>query len=191
VSAGDNLTQQQRAALLRVARASVEAAVHRRPYTPASDDPALRAPRAVFVTLRKLGELRGCIGTVEPVAPLTAAVAAMAREAAQNDFRFEPVTAEEVPDLEIEISVLTPASKVTDVKQICVGTHGLIVEQGACRGLLLPQVPVEWGWDVPEFLAHTCLKAGLPRDAWQRGADLYCFSAEVFREEGPPAAERE
>ncbi len=176
------LNAQQRATLLQVARESIEAAMQRRVDPPHSDDPALLERRAVFVTIRKLGELRGCIGTVEPAQPLLQAVADMAREAALNDFRFDPVTPQEVADLDLEISVLTLPCRVTDVEEIEVGTHGLIVEQGPCRGLLLPQVPVEWGWDREQFLAHTCVKAGLPRDAWQRGAKLFCFSAEVFGE---------
>jgi AmmeMemoRadiSam system protein A len=176
------LNTEQRATLLQVARESIEAAMRRRTYTPQSNDPGLLEPHAAFVTIRKLGELRGCIGIVEPSQPLVQAVAAMAREAALNDFRFEPVAPEEVPDLDLEISVLTLPCRVADISEIEVGTHGLIVEQGPCRGLLLPQVPVEWGWDREQFLAHTCVKAGLPRDAWRKGAKLFCFSAEVFGE---------
>ena len=106
----------------------------------------------------------------------------MARAAAREDPRFGPVHLTEVPDLAIDISVLTPAHRVEDVGGIEVGVHGLIVEQGGQRGLLLPQVPVEWGWDRDEFLNQTCVKAGLPPDAWRRGADIYAFTAEVFGE---------
>ncbi len=178
----EHLTEAQKATLLRVARESLRAAVTRQHYEPHTDDPQLREPGAVFVTLHKQGELRGCIGTVEPSEPLIEAVALMARESALSDFRFNPVTPGEVDEIDIEISWLTPAQCVTDPQDIQVGEHGLIVQQGGRRGLLLPQVPAEWGWDREEFLAHTCLKAGLPRDAWKKGATIYCFGAEVFGE---------
>jgi len=176
------LTQQQRTALLHIAREAVEAAAQNMPYSPTSDHPILQEPGAAFVTLRKHGDLRGCIGTIEAREPLLQNVAGMARAAAREDPRFGPVHLTEVPDLAIDISVLTPAHRVEDVGGIEVGVHGLIVEQGGQRGLLLPQVPVEWGWDRDEFLNQTCVKAGLPPDAWRRGADIYAFTAEVFGE---------
>jgi len=177
------LTPEQKRTLLRVAREALVAAVNDRDYGPASDDPALQQPAAAFVTLRKHDELRGCIGMVQAETPLIQTVAEMAREAALGDPRFSPVRPAEVPDLHLEISVLTPAEAVADCSEIEVGLHGLIVEQGRCRGLLLPQVPAEWGWDREEFLDHTCVKAGLPRDAWRRGAAIYKFCAEVFGED--------
>lgn len=127
--------------------------------------------------------MRGCIGTIRPESPLIQAVAEMARAAATSDLRFNSVTPREVEDLQIEISVLTPAEPVTEFGEIEIGVHGLIVEQGQRRGLLLPQVAPEWGWDREEFLEHTCIKAGLPRDAWRQGARVLRFSAEVFGEE--------
>lgn len=178
------LTAEQQQTLLRVAREAVAAAAEGRSYTPRSDDPELRKPGAAFVTLRRDRELRGCIGAIEARDPLIEVVAEMARAAALEDPRFQPVEASEVADLTIEISVLTPPVRVTDIAEIEVGTHGLIVRQGERRGLLLPQVPVEWGWDREEFLDHTCLKAGLPKGCWRGEAEVYAFSAQVFGEEG-------
>lgn len=177
------LDEQQRNVLLKVAREAVEAAAENLPYAPQTDDPVLQEIGAAFVTLRSHGNLRGCIGTIEPREPLIENVAEMARAAAREDPRFQSVEAAEVPDLKIEISILTPPKRVTDVQEIEVGTHGLIVEQGPQRGLLLPQVPVEWHWDREQFLDHTCLKAGLPKGCWRTGADIYSFAAEVFGEE--------
>ena len=181
------LSAEQRQVLLGVARESVRAAVNGHASHPTTDDPVLQQPAAAFVTLHNGDDLRGCIGMVQPEMPLLQTIAEMAREAALNDFRFESVTPREVEELWIEISVLTPAEPVRDVAEIEVGVHGLIVEQGARRGLLLPQVATEWGWDREEFLEHTCLKAGLARDAWKRGARVLCFSAEVFGEESQRA----
>ena len=176
------LSADQRKTLLGVARAAVRAAVEGREYRPETDDPGLQQPGAAFVTLRNGGELRGCIGTVRPESPLIQAVAEMGREAATSDYRFSSVTRQEVEELQIEISVLTPAEPVTDCQEIEIGVHGLIVEQGERRGLLLPQVAPEWGWGREEFLDHTCLKAGLPREAWRQGARVLRFGAEVFGE---------
>jgi len=177
------LNAEQKKALLCVAREAVNAAVNGHDYTPTTDDAVLQRPAAAFVTLHNRGALRGCIGTVGAELPLFQAVAEMAREAALNDFRFNSVSPREAADLHIEISVLTPAEPVRDLADIEVGVHGLIVEQGPRRGLLLPQVATEWGWDRDEFLDHTCLKAGLPREAWRRGARVLCFGAEVFGED--------
>jgi len=177
------LNQEQRRALLHIAREAVEAAAKSMPYAPTSGDPVLQRPGAAFVTLRKRGDLRGCIGSLEAREPLLQNVANMARAAAREDFRFGPVHLTEVRDLTIDISILSPPRRVEDVAEIEVGVHGLIVEQGGQRGLLLPQVPVEWGWDRDEFLDQTCAKAGLPPDAWRRDADIYAFTAEVFGEE--------
>lgn len=177
------LKAQQHAALLRIAREAVEAAAENRPYTPTTDDPSLQRHGAAFVTLRRAGQLRGCIGSVEAREPLFQNVANMAGAAAREDPRFTPVQPPELSDLKIEISILTPARRVEDVGEIEVGVHGLIIQQGARRGLLLPQVPVEWGWNREEFLDQTCVKAGLPPGAWRRGAEIHAFTAEVFGEE--------
>lgn len=143
----------------------------------------------VFVTLKKHGELRGCIGFPEPHLPLGRALLDSSISAATHDPRFPPVKKEELRELKIEITILTPPkiidSNPSDLpKHIVVGRHGLIVERGWNKGLLLPQVPVEWGWDVEEFLSQTCWKAGLPPDAWlDERTKVYKFEGEVFGEE--------
>ena len=169
---------------------------------PEGDLPAaLRRPAAVFVTLHAGGKLRGCIGTFAAVQPLDKAVRDLVIAAATRDPRFSPVTAEEVGSLELEISVLTEPAPLTGLAQVDPGRHGLIVMHDASRGLLLPQVAVEQGWDAPTFLSQTCVKAGLPADAWHawnEGRDdefsVLAFTAEVFSEgsgPSPPAAREE
>jgi uncharacterized protein len=143
---------------------------------------ALSCPAAAFVTIRRGDQLRGCIGHVEADRPLVDVIARAAVAAALEDPRFPPVTAAELDEISIEISVLGPMRPVTDPLTIEVGRHGLVVQSGTKRGLLLPQVPTEWGWDLETFLGQLCLKAGLPRGAWQSGAEILCFEAEVFGE---------
>lgn len=152
----------------------------------------LRERRGVFVTLTKHGELRGCIGHPLPTLPLIEAVVDSAVSSAVHDPRFLPVTPDELPDIRIEVSVLTPPEliKVENPrdypKHVEVGKHGLIVECAGCAGLLLPQVPIEWGWDAEEFLSQTCIKAGLMPDYWLRkDARISRFSAQIFAEESP------
>jgi AmmeMemoRadiSam system protein A len=134
-----------------------------------------------FVTLHKSGSLRGCIGYAEPAKPLFRTVRQCALAAALHDPRFEPVVPDELPDLHIEISVLSPLQVIAP-EQIEVGRHGLIVSLGPRRGLLLPQVASGWKWDRIRFLEEACVKAGLPRDAWNRGAKVEAFTAQVFAE---------
>ncbi len=182
-----SLTVEDRATLLRLARETLTQylADGRIPrYDPPTDSP-LRTPSAVFVTLKRNGELRGCIGDVVAQMPLYLAVQRRALSAALEDPRFPPVQADELPQLTIEISVLSPLTPVRDVSEITVGTHGLLIVRGDQRGLLLPQVPVEQGWDRDEFLRQVCRKAGLPDDAWRQGAQLYRFTADVFGERSP------
>jgi AmmeMemoRadiSam system protein B/AmmeMemoRadiSam system protein A len=136
--------------------------------------------KAAFVTLKKKGSLRGCIGFIEPVFPLYETVIRAAIFAASQDLRFPPVTVDELKDLEIEISVLTTPKRIHDPLLIEVGKHGLIISQGDHRGILLPQVPVENNWSREKFLERACLKAGLPRNAWASGAEIYIFEAIVF-----------
>jgi uncharacterized protein len=133
----------------------------------------------VFTTLYRDGELRGCVGYAEPVAPLYRAVAESAQAAAFEDSRFLPVAAEEVPQLEVSLSVLTRLFPIQP-EAVEVGRHGLVISQGSRRGLLLPQVPGEHGWGREMFLEQTCRKAGLPVDAWRKGATIEAFTAEVF-----------
>jgi AmmeMemoRadiSam system protein A len=142
---------------------------------------ALRRETGAFVSLHRRGMLRGCIGYVEAVAPLAQAVQDMALSAAFQDPRFDPLTAEELDELEIEISVLTPFEKITDPESIEVGLHGLMIRKGSFSGLLLPQVPVQFGWDRQTFISQTCQKAGLRPDAWQDSdIEFFIFSAEIF-----------
>jgi AmmeMemoRadiSam system protein A len=179
------LNDQQRTKLLQVARQSVMA-VCCGDIAPdlTTDDPALTAIQGAFVTLHEPGgDLRGCIGHIEGHLPLIETVAQMAVAAATQDPRFPRVRCEEVPGLHLEISAMSPIREVTNIEEIEVGRHGLIMSRGYQRGLLLPQVPTEWGWDRDEFLRHTCQKASLPADAWKdKGTKIECFEAEVFSE---------
>jgi AmmeMemoRadiSam system protein A len=180
------LTPQQRTQLLTIARGSIEAMMDgRRPELDLSSlDDDLKRPSGAFVTLNeRTGELRGCIGSIEAVAPLAQAVASSAINAAFRDPRFYPVTKEELPTLHLEISVMSPIVPVTNVEEIEVGRDGLIVSRGGRAGLLLPQVATEYGWDRDTFLRQTCIKAGLPPDCWLSAeCRIEKFSAEVFGE---------
>ncbi len=145
-----------------------------------TQDKNLLAERGVFVTLKKKGELRGCIGFIEPVATLYETVIHSAIYAASEDPRFPPVKDEELKDLDIEVSVLSPLKKIDDPGLVQVGKHGLVIARGSQRGLLLPQVAVENGWSREIFLNQACVKAGLPPDAWKKGAEISVFEAIVF-----------
>ena len=170
--------------LLSLARTAIKARLEGRPYRPPRNlPPLLENPGAAFVTLKRNGDLRGCIGRLIPDAPLASVVSEMAVRAAFHDFRFLPLTRREFDDLMIEISVLSAFQPVSDVKRVQVGKHGLLVIQGDRRGLLLPQVPGEQGWDRETFLDQTCLKAGLPAEAWRHGASLFYFTAQIFRDD--------
>ncbi|MBN2206505.1 MAG: AmmeMemoRadiSam system protein B [Candidatus Aminicenantes bacterium] len=178
------LSDEEKKGLLRLARTAVETSVRtgRAPDADVgADAPNLTAARGAFVTIKKRGRLRGCIGFAEPVLPLATAVVRAAAAAATEDPRFPPVDESELGELEYELSVLTPARRIQNPKEVRVGTHGLIIAQGGRRGLLLPQVPVEQGWNRDRFLRQACLKAGLPETAWQTGAEIYVFEAIVFR----------
>jgi AmmeMemoRadiSam system protein B/AmmeMemoRadiSam system protein A len=181
---GTDLTREDKIFLLKLARSVIEAETSGKKLTvPSSPSPIMQELRGAFVTLKKNSQLRGCIGYIEAIKPLATTIQEMAKAAALDDWRFNPVRADEVPTLEIEISVLSPITEVTDPSAIIVGKHGLIMTRGSNRGLLLPQVPVEWGWDRETFLAQTCAKAGLPEDAWkQKGTKIECFTADVFSE---------
>jgi len=138
--------------------------------------------RGAFVTLsEKSGALRGCIGYVEPIKPLLQTIVEMSIACSTRDPRFRPVTTDEFPNLDVEVSVLTPLEKIRDVETIEIGKHGLMIKKGSASGLLLPQVATEYGWDRDRFLQETCRKAGLKKDAWEESdADLSIFSAQVF-----------
>jgi AmmeMemoRadiSam system protein A len=135
-----------------------------------------------FVTLKREGRLRGCIGTLACHRPLAEEVARVAVSAAREDPRFEPLRVSELDDLDVEVSILGPLETIDpfDEHAFEIGSHGLVVEQGRRRGLLLPQVATEWGWDREMFLSQTCVKAGLPPDAWRKGAKVFRFAGEVF-----------
>lgn len=178
------LNEHQQRVLLKLARDTITQWVTRRSLPPLpTGDPVFEEPRAVFVTLHEHGQLRGCIGTLEPREPLAAAVRSAAVSAATQDPRFPPVTPAELPEIEIEISVLSPLRRVNSPDEIVVGEHGVVVAAGMRRGVFLPQVAVEQGWDRDTMLDYLCLhKAGLPADAWRRGAELYVFTTQVFSE---------
>lgn len=178
------LTAREREELLRVARSSVTAAAagQGRSSPSSPESASLVRPGGAFVTLHLSGGLRGCIGTFESSEPLYCTVAEMARSATVGDPRFPPVKPTEVPELDVEISVLSPLRKVQRPEEVEVGRHGVYVVQEPYHGVLLPQVAVEHGWDRETFLDHTCRKAGLPPGAWRRGATIYVFEAEVFGE---------
>jgi AmmeMemoRadiSam system protein A len=174
--------------LLSLARRAVETYLRegRRLQRGRDFEPIAPEPRGAFVTLseRGTGALRGCIGTILPSGPLDETVVRMAVAAAVEDPRFDPVTLGELPRLHVEVSALTVPEPVPDLDAIEVGRHGLIVTRGYQKGLLLPQVAPEWGWDRVQFLEHTCIKAGLPKDAWKEPRTrIEWFEAEVWGEE--------
>jgi AmmeMemoRadiSam system protein B/AmmeMemoRadiSam system protein A len=175
-------TEKEKTTLKNIARASIEAAVKgEKPPEIKDASGKLQEPYGIFVTINKHGSLRGCIGLIISDRPLYRSCQQMAKAAALEDPRFPPVTKKELPDLEIEISILTPPERITDFSDIVIGRDGLIISRGYARGLLLPQVAAEYGWTVEEFLEETCRKAGLPRDAYkQEGSEIQKFSAEVF-----------
>ena len=148
-----------------------------------SEDPILTRRSGVFVTLKQQGQLRGCTGNLRSNLPLIRAVQEMAVSAATSDPRFPQLTLEELEQVSIEISILSPLKRITEFEQIEVGTHGLVIIHAGQRGVLLPQVPVEQGWDREVFLENLCLKAGLPPDCWTEKPTLYTFTALVFDEE--------
>ncbi|WP_136526699.1 AmmeMemoRadiSam system protein A [Geomonas ferrireducens] len=143
----------------------------------------LLAPQGCFVTIKKQGALRGCIGNFTSDKPLYQLVQEMAASAATRDPRFYPMKEDDLAEFELEISVLSPLSKIESPEEVEVGKHGLYLEKNFSRGVLLPQVAVEHKWDRETFLMQTALKAGLKRDDWKEGADLYVFSAQVFAEQ--------
>ena len=172
----------ERLLLLRLAHDSISSALERREISLDAPTAHLAEHRGAFTSLYLQGELRGCVGYVLPACTLYRAVAETARAAAFSDDRFSPVSELEAPLLEIELSILSPPEAIR-AEEIQVGRHGLLISGSGRRGLLLPQVPVERGWDATTFLEQTCRKAGLPLDAWQKGATLEAFTAEVFGDE--------
>jgi AmmeMemoRadiSam system protein A len=179
-----NLSTADKQLLLQTARDSIAAQFTGKAAAPVETaSTVLKEPRGAFVSLHRQGQLRGCIGYIEAVKPLLETVREMAPAAAFNDPRFRPLGREELADLEIEISVLTPMRLIQSTDEIEVGQHGLYIIRGLSRGLLLPQVATQYNWDRLTFLEQTCAKAGLPPDAWKDpSAKIYIFGAEIFAE---------
>jgi len=182
-STPDEIAAEDRRFLLEFARATINASLSGQPLPSSTNDSAvLLQTRGAFVSLKIDRRLRGCIGHVVGVAPLWRAVRDNALAAAFDDPRFPQLTVDELQHVRIEISVLTPLRSST-ADEVVVGHHGILVENGGARGLLLPQVAVEYGWDRETFLDHTCRKAGLAPDCWRHpDTTISTFSAEVFAE---------
>ena len=179
-----DLTPAQQQELLHLARTTIKTYLESSQIPDyRTTDPEIARPSGVFVTLKKKGELRGCIGHMQADAPLWQAVQKMAVAAATADPRFPPLTRAELEQVEIEISVLSPLNRLDNVEDIQVGTHGLVLDYHGQRGVFLPQVPVEQGWDRTGYLDNLCLKAGVPKGCWRdTAAQLYTFTAVVFGE---------
>lgn len=179
-----SISEADKQQLLQLARESIRAHLKGEAVPAvAGASPTLGERRGVFVTLHRRGQLRGCIGYLEAVKPLGQAVVEMAAAAAFHDPRFLPMREAELADLEVEISVLTPMQPLAQaqVEKIQMGKHGLYIERGLNRGLLLPQVAVDFGWNRTTFLQQTCCKAGLPPDAWKDpDTRIFTFTAEIF-----------
>lgn len=185
------LNQEQKKFLLRVARQAIENYLRTGQYLKIEvDDPYLKEKKGAFVTLKTRGQLRGCIGYPLPYKSLLETIIEMAVAAATQDFRFPPLEIDELPETTIEISVLTLPRPIQNVQEIEVGRHGLIISKGPAKGLLLPQVPIEYNWDLETYLAHGCLKAGLDPHCWKEGAKIEVFEAEVFSEEELSSSEK-
>ena len=176
------LSEEEKEELHRIARTVIEKKTRGEPL-PAfeAETEKLGEERGAFVSLYKRGMLRGCIGSLQPSAPLLKTIEDMAQAAAFRDPRFRPVTEDELPHLDLEISVLTPLQEIDDPEEVQVGLHGIMIRKGRQSGLLLPQVATERNWDRTTFLEETCRKAGLPKTAWRdEDTKIYVFSADVF-----------
>ncbi len=172
-------TPQERQFLLEIAHEAILSVLEECEVSSFTPAPHLAEPRGVFATLYSNGKLRGCVGFPTAVAPLYQAVMDASRAAAFDDPRFVPLRLAEARQVQVSLSVLSPLRTIS-TEAVEVGRHGLVISEGPRRGLLLPQVPVEHGWDRITFLEQTCMKAGLSRDAWRKGARIEAFTAEVF-----------
>lgn len=178
-------TEEQGRKLLSIARENIlYYLAHHEMLSVEDIPPEFTEKRGVFVTLKKNGALRGCIGYPEPVYPLISALLDSSVSAAVRDPRFPPVKLKEMDDITVEVTVLTnPEKFVPDPNNVVIGEDGLIVEKGIFKGILLPQVPVEWEWDAETFLCQTCIKAGLPPDCWlEKETVVYKFQGQIFSE---------
>jgi len=178
------LTQNDETVLLKIAREAIVHQIKNEDYSPTPrEEKALNQHSGCFVTIKQAGHLRGCIGNFQSQQPLYQEVSTMAVAAASQDPRFQPMGSAELDNFDLEITVLSPLEKITDTNQIEVGTHGIYIIKGHNRGVLLPQVATEYGWDRETFLQQTCLKAGLPENSWQLpDAEIYIFSGQIFSE---------
>ncbi|MCD6181102.1 MAG: AmmeMemoRadiSam system protein A [Candidatus Cloacimonetes bacterium] len=179
------LTPSQQDFLLSLARRVIQCKLEHRPLDISPPKDAVFEQKCgAFVTLHKQDALRGCIGYVVGVKPLFDTIVDMAEAAAFRDPRFPPLSLDELPDITIEISILSPMTRVTNIDEILVGRDGLMIRCGNRSGLLLPQVAVEWHWNRVTFLEETCRKAGLRRDCWNsQDCIILRFTAEVFSQE--------
>lgn len=180
---GFSLTDEEKQYLKNLVFASIRQNLHPEENIALAEPPTdkLKERLGAFVTLKVGGRLRGCIGHLVGDKPLHETVAQMAKSAAFQDPRFPPLSRGEYDKIEVEISILSPIEKCPDPERIEVGRHGLVISKGHYQGLLLPQVPVEWGWDRETFLRHTAMKAGLPGESWKDpDTQMYWFEAEVF-----------
>ena len=177
-----NLTEEEKKILHNIALTAITKKLRNEsPVLPMAKTDILNEKRGAFVSLHKNGQLRGCIGYVHGVKPLAKAINDMAIAAAFQDPRFSTLQENELSDLDIEISVLTPMKQISNINEIEVGKHGLMMIKGPYSGLLLPQVATQYNWDRQTFLSETCHKAGLPIDAWKDdNTEIYIFSAEIF-----------
>lgn len=174
------LNLQEQEVLLNLARKTIQCSLSGESLPPlTTDNPNLKVVQGVFVTLKKHGDLRGCIGNIIGVYPLNEGVQQMAIAAAFSDSRFPPLAKSEFADLELEISVLTPPQPIQDISEIEIGRHGIILKKGFNQGVFLPQVPVEQGWNLNEYLEGISHKSGLSSNGWH-GAELFVFEAQVF-----------
>jgi len=181
------LTDKEKTTLLDIAKSAIDATINNQKVPEIKiDSETLKLKRGAFVTLKKHGHLRGCIGYIKAYKPLWETVQEMAVAAAFHDPRFPSLKKDEVENLTFEISVLSPFKRIKDIKEIEVGKHGLYMVKGFRSGLLLPQVATEYGWDRETFLKETCYKAGLPLDAWMdESTEIYIFSADYFGDISP------
>lgn len=178
------LNAQEKKVLLTIAREAIVKVVKTgEEYIEPREEKRLNQRNGCFVTIKQQGQLRGCIGNFQSELPLFKEVSKMALASATQDPRFYPLRESDLEDFSLEISVLSPLQKIDDVEEIEVGKHGIYLEKGFHRGVLLPQVASEYGWDRETFLQQTCLKAGLPTNAWQADdTEVYIFSAQIFGE---------
>ncbi|MFQ5480040.1 MAG: AmmeMemoRadiSam system protein A [Thermodesulfobacteriota bacterium] len=179
------LTEDEKRAALSIARGAITRALDGskdKAAETSEEHKGLKAPLGLFVTLHKAGSLRGCIGNFTSDTPLYENIKDMACAAAFNDPRFTPVSLEELPSIHIEISVLSPLREIKDINEIEVGRHGIFIQRGYSRGVLLPQVAVENGFDRETFLEHTCMKAGLSPGCWKEDVKISIFEADIFSE---------